>query len=77
MSAPHPEDAPGTSPVDPPVTGDRSVDDALAALARGLDAEPAAQVEAVTEAHRALQARLTSPAPAPAPGEARPEPPRR
>jgi hypothetical protein len=59
----------------PPVTGDRTVDDALAAFERALQGPPGAEVEAATEAHRALQSRLTMPAPAaPAPGEARPGP---
>jgi hypothetical protein len=72
-------DGPGTSrppstPA-PPVTGDRAVDDVLVDLARALDDGPAERVEALTEAHRALQARLTSPVPpAAAPGEARPGP---
>lgn len=58
-----------------PVTGDRAVDDALAAFDRALGEGPSAQAAAAAEAHRALQARLTSPAPSPAaPGEARPGP---
>jgi hypothetical protein len=58
-----------------PVTGDRAVDDALAAFDRALGDGPAAQAEAAAEAHRALQARLTAPPPPPAvPGEARPGP---
>lgn len=61
-----------------PRTGDRAVDDVLARLDDGLQGDAAAQVEAVTEAHRALQARLTAPPPPPAqPGEARPGPPPR
>jgi hypothetical protein len=59
----------------PPVTGDRTVDDALSAFERALQATPGAQVDAAAEAHRTLQARLTTPSPAaPAPGEARPGP---
>jgi hypothetical protein len=58
-----------------PVTGDRTVDDVLAAFDRTLGEGPAAQAEAAAEAHRALQARLTAPTPPPAaPGEARPGP---
>ena len=56
-----------------PTTGDRAVDDALAAFDRALDEGPQAQAEAAAEAHRALQARLTTPAPQ-TPGEARPGP---
>lgn len=58
-----------------PTTGDRAVDDALAAFDRALAEGPGAQPEAAAEAHRALQARLTTPTPpAAAPGEARPGP---
>jgi hypothetical protein len=58
-----------------PVTGDRAVDDALAAFDRALGEGSAAQVAAAAEAHRVLQARLTTPPPPPAaPGEARPGP---
>lgn len=57
-----------------PVTGDRAVDDALAQLDRALDGDPQQQLEAATEAHRLLQARLTTPTPA-EPGQARPGPP--
>lgn len=58
-----------------PTTGDRAVDDVLAAFDRALAEGPLAQAEAAAEAHRALQARLTTPAPPPAaPGEARPAP---
>lgn len=58
-----------------PVTGDRAVDDALAAFDRALADGPEAQAEAAAAAHRALQARLTAPTPPPpAPGEARPGP---
>lgn len=59
-----------------PLTGDRAVDDVLAAFDRALDEGPGAQAEAAAEAHRALQARLTTPAPPAAPGEARPGAPR-
>lgn len=58
-----------------PVTGDRAVDDALAAFDRALGEGPAGQAEAAAQAHRALQSRLTTPSPPPAaPGEARPGP---
>lgn len=60
----------------PPVTGDRAVDEALTALVRTLDGSPAERVEALTEAHRSLQARLTSPSPVVGPADARPGPPR-
>lgn len=77
-----PEQGPdGRGPAQPeagpvrPVTGDRAVDDALAAFDRALGDGPLAQAEAAAEAHRALQARLTTPAAPPAaPGEARPGP---
>ncbi|MFX0538815.1 hypothetical protein ACQBAT_09105 [Ornithinimicrobium sp. Y1847] len=58
-----------------PHTGDRAVDEALAAFAEGANGSPTEQVEAATEAHRALQARLTAPARQPdPPGQARPGP---
>ncbi len=58
-----------------PVTGDRAVDDALAAFDRALHEGTHGQAEAAAEAHRALQARLTTPAPpAAATGQARPGP---
>lgn len=58
-----------------PRTGDRAVDDALAAFDRAATGSAADQVEAAAEAHRALQARLTTPTPPPAaPGQARPGP---
>lgn len=58
------------------MTGDRVVDDAVAAFVSALDGEPAEQLEAAAEAHRALQTRLTSPTPPPPapPGAARPGP---
>lgn len=56
-----------------PVTGDRAVDDALAAFDRALEDGPQGSAEAAAQAHRALQARLTTPTP-PAPGQARPGP---
>ena len=61
-----------------PVTGDRVVDEALASFDAAATEDPAAQLAAATEAHRLLQARLTTPTPAePAPpGQARPGPPR-
>lgn len=60
-----------------PGTGDRDVDDALAAFDRTLEEGTGAHVAAAAEAHRALQARLTTPpAQPPAPGRARPGPPR-
>lgn len=69
-------DAPADGPTAaPPRTGDRAVDDALAAFDETRHADPATRLAAATEAHRALQARLTAPAPPPAaPGEARPGP---
>ena len=58
-----------------PETGDRAVDDALAAFDRAVSGGPAAHVGAAAEAHRALQSRLTSPpAEPPPPGQARPGP---
>lgn len=71
----HEEDLRPVAPHRPgrPTTGDRAVDDALAAFDRALAEGPHGQTEAVAEAHRALQARLTTPAPA-APGEVRPGP---
>lgn len=45
-----------------PVTGDRDVDEILQSLDEALAADPEAQVGAVAEAHRRLQARLTAPA---------------
>lgn len=57
---------PGPPP--PPVTGDRAVDDALAAFARSLDGPADEQLGAATAAHRALQARLASPPPPGSPG---------
>lgn len=57
-----------------PVTGDRLVDEALAAFDDALGTAPGEQLAAATEAHRALQARLTTPTPPAAPGEARPGP---
>ncbi|GGK73962.1 hypothetical protein [Ornithinimicrobium pekingense] len=58
-----------------PVTGDRAVDDALAAFDRALGEGPQAEAEAAAAAHRALQARLTGPPTPPVPpGEARPGP---
>lgn len=79
LSRPTAEDASDqdTRPVTRPLTGDRAVDDALAAFDRALGEGPDVQATAAAEAHRALQARLTGPpAPAPpaAPGEARPGP---
>lgn len=63
-----------TEPVRP-VTGDRAVDDALADFDRALGDGPGVHAEAAAAAHRALQARLTTPSPpAAAPGEARPGP---
>lgn len=60
-----------------PTTGDRAVDDALAAFDRTVEEGTGSHVGAAAEAHRALQARLTSPpAEPPAPGQARPGPPR-
>lgn len=60
-----------------PRTGDRAVDDALAAFDRTVAEGPEAHVAAAAEAHRALQSRLTSPpVEPPAPGRARPGPPR-
>lgn len=72
-------DQPGTpTRPDPPSTGDRSVDEALSTFARSLDGPPGEQVEAAVEAHRALQARLTTPVPTSAsPADARPGPSRR
>lgn len=66
------------TPAARPSTGDRAVDDALAAFDRALSDGPAAQAEAAAAAHRALQSRLTTPATPPpaAPGEARPGPSR-
>ncbi len=70
-----PEPAPDRADVPRPQTGDRVVDDALAAFDRAAAEGPSAHVEAATEAHRALQARLTtSPAEPPPPGQARPGP---
>lgn len=60
-----------------PSTGDRQLDDALAAFDRTVAEGTGSHVAAAAEAHRALQARLTSPPPEPpAPGAARPGPPR-
>lgn len=90
MNDPHPEDMarpdeghPGSSPSDPasrpapsvPATGDRAVDEAIALVTRAHRDGPAERVEALTEAHRRLQARLTAPPPDQA--EARPGPLRR
>lgn len=61
---------------EPPVTGDRSVDEVLTTLAAALDDDPAGRVRSLTEAHRELQARLTAPPPPAAPGDARPGPTR-
>lgn len=60
----HPAPAPGPRPADQAdLTGDAGVDRVLRDLAAGLSVEdPDAQVEAVTEAHRRLQARLSGPA---------------
>lgn len=56
-----------------PRTGDRAVDDALAAFDRTAAEGPEAHVDAAAEAHRALHSRLTSPpAPTSGPGPARP-----
>lgn len=58
-----------------PTTGDRAVDEALEQFDRAVRGDAAQQLAAATEAHRALQARLTAPAaPPPPPGEARPGP---
>jgi len=57
-----------------PVTGDDVVDGALDDLDRRLagDGDP---VEAVVDAHRALQQRLNDPGTSNGPGQARPGPP--
>lgn len=73
----HETETTGGEPAEPerPVTGDRAVDDALAAFDRALGEGPGVQAEAAAQAHRTLQARLTAPPPpAAAPGEARPGP---
>ncbi|WP_134773538.1 hypothetical protein [Ornithinimicrobium flavum] len=57
-----------------PSTGDPAVDRVLEDLDDGLASAPEDQVGLVTEAHRLLQARLTSPAPPAPPGQARPGP---
>lgn len=57
-----------------PTTGDPGVDRVLRDLDEALSGDAAAQVEAVAEAHRLLQARLTSPPQADPPGQARPGP---
>jgi hypothetical protein len=53
----------------PPVTGDAAVDGIVADLDRALRGDPEHHLEAVGEAHRRLQARLSAP-----PGPARPQP---
>ncbi|MGC5585818.1 hypothetical protein ACQE98_11255 [Ornithinimicrobium sp. W1679] len=60
-----------TGEPDRPTTGDDVVDQALVELDARLDggADP---LEAVVEAHRVLQQRLTAPPAPPAPGQARP-----
>lgn len=66
-------DAQGDETAAPPTTGDPGVDRALRELEVALADDPSGQVEAVSQAHRALQARLTAPAPPPPPpGQARP-----
>ncbi|GAA1182103.1 hypothetical protein GCM10009584_25260 [Ornithinimicrobium humiphilum] len=66
---------PGTPPApERPVTGDRGVDDVLAAFDRAVAEGPGAHAEAAAEAHRTLQARLTSPPEPAPPGQARPGP---
>lgn len=57
-----------------PVTGDSGVDRVLQELDGRLEGGTDEQVEAVTEAHRQLQARLTTPTPPASPGQARPGP---
>lgn len=73
MSADHvagpPEDAQAR-----PVTGDDAVDRLLRDLDDRLAAAPEDQVEAVTEAHRQLQARLAGQVTPTPPGQARPGP---
>lgn len=56
-----------------PATGDDQVDQTLRTLDETLADEDADQVDALSEAHRRLQTRLTSPEPDP-PGSARPGP---
>lgn len=59
----------------PPRTGDAEVDRALADLDAGLQGTGEEQLEALTRAHRRLQARLSEPTEQPAPpGQARPGP---
>ncbi|AXH95061.1 hypothetical protein [Ornithinimicrobium avium] len=77
----HEEEPAGSAPspaTDPrPRTGDRAVDDALAAFDRTVAEGAKTHVAAAAEAHRALQSRLTSPpVEPPAPGQGRPGPPR-
>lgn len=59
----------------PPRTGDAEVDRALTDLDEGLQGTGEEQLEALTRAHRRLQARLSEPTEQPAPpGQARPGP---
>lgn len=57
-----------------PSTGDPAVDRVLQDLDERLATTPEEQVDAVAEAHRVLQARLSSPTPPAPPGQARPGP---
>lgn len=72
--APDPDTGAQAQLVAPPVTGDAGVDRVLKELQERLQDGPDEQVAAVTEAHRQLQARLTTPAPPAPPGQARPGP---
>lgn len=58
-----------------PVTGDAEVDRVLSDLDQGLLGDGEAQLEALTQAHRSLQGRLSDPSEqAVPPGQARPGP---
>lgn len=75
--APTPEQEPPAAAGEAPPatsTGDPGVDRVLRDLDEALAGDPAAQVEAVAEAHRRLQTRLTSPPEPDPPGQARPGP---
>lgn len=73
-AAPRTSDEAGADAV-PPRTGDAEVDRALTDLDEGLQGTGEEQLEALTRAHRRLQARLSEPTEQPAPpGQARPGP---
>lgn len=54
-------DQPLSQPLARPQTGDAEVDEILESFDAGSHGEAAAQLDAATEAHRRLQARLSTP----------------